>query len=129
MFSTSDKCLWLGACLLRSVCGERRSNDTQWSHFGSWPSSGTTPHILNTTYLKQHTWEEVIRYLKKKTLLFQPFLSNQNIVLPIRNYPLVYTLAWPITDPFKDNVKFNKVIAVHLCHLHRSENQHLSNGS
>lgn len=30
-------------------------------------------------------------------------------------------MAWPITDPFKDNVKFNKVIAVNLCHLHRSE--------
>lgn len=37
------QCLWLCVCPLRSVCGERRADDPQWGHCGSWPSSGKHP--------------------------------------------------------------------------------------
>lgn len=43
--------LWLSVCVPRSVRGQRRSDDTQWSHRGSWSSSGTRLHNTTVTGL------------------------------------------------------------------------------
>lgn len=42
--------VWLGVCFPRSVCWERRSHDSQWSHRWSRPSSGTCTHSPPTSW-------------------------------------------------------------------------------
>lgn len=76
-------CPWLTVCPLRSVCWERRSDDTQWSHCGSWPSSGKPLHNINNTSKHQSftetRWEGSL-FEDFVTRLFQPHIGFKHIL-------------------------------------------------